>query len=102
MEALYFGAIVVIIIFIFLHIGAKVNKRYEEHISYLMEIKLNLYTLQNISCKELFGSALKTPFQQKMRQIINITQCNRFEKQPQILEAVDNVISQLQHDMEFN
>lgn len=44
-EALYFGMVVVLILFIFLHLGARVNKTFEEHISFLMEIKLNLFTL---------------------------------------------------------
>lgn len=92
---LFYGSFLLIILWRFLHIGAAVNATFDEHITLLLEMKLNIHTLNYMSCKELFTASLRTPFLIKIRQIINVTQCDRFEKQPKVIEAIDNIVGHL-------
>ena len=38
----------------------------------------------------------------KIREIAQLMKCNRIEKQTEVLEVLDSVIANLQHEMETN
>ena len=88
-----------IVLWWFLLLGARINSANTTHITILLEIKQGIISLNQMKYDQLCRSELNSLFFKKLREIYSFTGCDRCEKESKIIEAINMVVDKLQHDL---